>query len=181
MRIAMKEGRIILAEIEQARMDRLKKTRMLRWNKADHTYSAPVSLDLLNTLAGIFRLPDFVEKERRKLDYMARRLEGERNAAKPLPLVHYPVKAELFQHQVRAANMAMIQFAAKQPAGFGLLFEMGCGKTLTAIAIMGALYIRLEITRVLVVAPTSVCSVWPHDLISIHAPREGSDSKCAEK
>lgn len=160
----MKEGRIILAEIEQARMDRLKKTRMLRWNKADRTYSAPVSLDLLNTLAGIFRLPDFVEKERRKLDYMARRLEGERNAAKPLPLVHYPVKAELFQHQVRAANMAMIQFAAKQPAGFGLLFEMGCGKTLTAIAIMGAMYIRREITRVLVVAPTSVCSVWPHDL-----------------
>lgn len=29
---------------------------------------------------------------------------------------------------------------------------------------MGALYIRREITRVLVVAPTSVCSVWPHDL-----------------
>ena len=89
MKIAMKNGRIILAEIEQARMDKLKKTRMLRWNKADRTYSAPVSLDLLNTLAGIFRLPDFVEKERRKLDYMARRLEGERNAAKPLPLVHY--------------------------------------------------------------------------------------------
>ena len=73
MKIAMKNGRIILAEIEQAH----------------RTYSAPVSLDLLNTLAGIFRLPDFVEKERRKLDYMARRLEGERNAAKPLPLVHY--------------------------------------------------------------------------------------------
>lgn len=164
MKIAMKEGRIILAEIDQARMDRLKKTRMLRWNKADRTYSASVSLDLLNTLAGIFRLPDFVEKERQRLDYMARRLEGERNAAKPLPLVPYPVNAELFQHQVRAANMAMIQFAAKQPAGFGLLFEMGCGKTLTAIAIMGALYIRREITRVLVVTPTSVCSVWPHDL-----------------
>ena len=169
MKIAMKEGRIILAEIEQARMDRLKKTRMLRWNKADRTYSAPVSLDLLNTLAGIFRLPDFVEKERRKLDYMARRLEGERNAAKPVPLVHYPVKAELFQHQVRAANMAMIQFAAKQPAGFGLLFEMGCGKTLTAIAIMGALYRQRKITRVLVVAPSSVCSVWPHDLAAFAA------------
>ena len=169
MKIAMKEGRIILAEIEQAQMDRLKKTRMLRWNKADRTYSAPVSLDLLNTLAGIFRLPDFVEKERRKLDYMARRLEGERNAAKPLPLVHYPVKAELFQHQVRAANMAMIQFAAKKPAGFGLLFEMGCGKTLTAIAIMGALYRQRRITRVLVVAPSSVCSVWPHDLAAFAA------------
>ena len=29
---------------------------------------------------------------------------------------------------------------------------------------MGALYIRRKITRVLVVAPSSVCSVWPHDL-----------------
>ena len=29
---------------------------------------------------------------------------------------------------------------AAKNKGFGLLFEMGCGKTLTAIAIMGALY-----------------------------------------
>ena len=65
--------------------------------------------------------------------------------------------------------MAMIQFAAKQPAGFGLLFEMGCGKTLTAIAIMGALYLQRRITRVLVVAPSSVCSVWPHDLAAFAA------------
>lgn len=48
--------------------------------------------------------------------------------------------------------------------GFGLLFEMGCGKTLTAIAIMGAAYRLKKIKRVLVVAPTSVCHVWEHDL-----------------
>ena len=41
---------------------------------------------------------------------------------------------------------------------------MGCGKTLTAIAIMGAAYQMGYVRRVLVVAPTSVCSVWPHDL-----------------
>lgn len=29
---------------------------------------------------------------------------------------------------------------------------------------MGALYQQHRIERVLVVAPTSVCSVWPHDL-----------------
>lgn len=164
MKIAMKEGRIILAEIDQARMDRLKKTRMLRWNKADHTYSAPVSLDLLNTLAGIFRLPDFMEEERRRLDRTARYIESERKATILVPFMHYPVKADLYKHQIRAANMAMIQFSGSLSAGFGLLFEMGCGKTLTAIAIMGAMYICREITRVLVVAPTSVCSVWPHDL-----------------
>ncbi len=164
MKIAMKEGRIILAQIEPARMEKLKATRMLRWNKADRTYSAPVSLDLLNTLATIFRLPDFIEKERRQLDYIARRIEGERSAVHPVPLVPYPVKADLYTHQIRAANMAMLQFSGRRSAGFGLLFEMGCGKTLTAIAIMGALFNRREISRVLVVAPTSVCSVWPHDL-----------------
>lgn len=44
------------------------------------------------------------------------------------------------------------------------LNEMGCGKTLTAISIMGAAYEMGAIEKVLVVAPTSVCSVWPRDL-----------------
>ena len=58
--------------------------------------------------------------------------------------------------------MAKTQQAA-QCKGFGLLFEMGCGKTLTAIAIAGAAYEKGEIEKVLVVAPTSVCSVWPKE------------------
>ncbi|MCD8366115.1 MAG: DEAD/DEAH box helicase [Clostridiales bacterium] len=37
-------------------------------------------------------------------------------------------------------------------------------KTLTSIAIMGALYLAGKIDRVLIVAPTSVVSVWPKEL-----------------
>jgi SNF2 family DNA or RNA helicase len=48
--------------------------------------------------------------------------------------------------------------------GFGFLFEMGCGKSLTAIATMGAAYQMGKVKRVLIVAPTSVCSVWPKEL-----------------
>lgn len=47
--------------------------------------------------------------------------------------------------------------------GFGLLFEMGCGKTLTAIAIAGAAYQAGKIDKVLIVAPTSVVAVWPKE------------------
>ena len=47
--------------------------------------------------------------------------------------------------------------------GFGLLFEMGCGKTLTAIAIAGAAYQEGRIDKVLIVAPTSVVAVWPKE------------------
>ena len=52
----------------------------------------------------------------------------------------------------------------KTNKGFGLLFEMGCGKTLTAIAIAGAAYAAGKIERLLVVAPTSVVAVWPKEL-----------------
>lgn len=169
MKVAMKNGRIVLAQIEQARMDKLKKTGMLRWNKAARTYSAPVTLDLLDVLAQIFPLPDTVEAERRRLAGIARQLDAQRAASEPVPLTSYPVRAKMFRHQVRAANMALIQLSSKPSAGFGLLFEMGCGKTLTAIAIMGALYLQRRITRVLVVAPSSVCSVWPHDLAAFAA------------
>lgn len=169
MKVAMKDGRIILAQIEQARMDKLKKTGMLRWNKAERTYSAPVTLDLLDVLAQIFPLPDIVEAERQRLAGIARQLDAQRAAAEPVPLTPYPVRAKMFRHQMRAANMALIQLSSKPSAGFGLLFEMGCGKTLTAIAIMGALYRQHKITRVLVVAPSSVCSVWPHDLAAFAA------------
>lgn len=41
---------------------------------------------------------------------------------------------------------------------------MGCGKTLTAIAIMGALWEKKVVERVLVIAPTSVVAVWPKEL-----------------
>lgn len=165
----MKNGRIVLAQIEQARMDKLKKTGMLRWNRAARTYSASVTLDLLEVLAQIFPLPDTVEAERRRLAGIARQLDAQRAASEPVPLTSYPVRAKLFRHQVRAANMALIQLSSKPSAGFGLLFEMGCGKTLTAVAIMGALYRQRKITRVLVVAPSSVCSVWPHDLAAFAA------------
>ena len=40
---------------------------------------------------------------------------------------------------------------------------MGCGKTLTAIAVAGTLYQAKRIRKVLIVAPTSVCSVWPKE------------------
>ena len=41
---------------------------------------------------------------------------------------------------------------------------MGCGKTLTAIAIAGAVYRAGKMDKLLVIAPTSVVAVWPKEL-----------------
>ena len=167
MKIALQHGQIILAEIEPLRYDQLKRMGIFRWNKTTRTMTAPVSLDALTALHNRFTLPDFVEAERERLAEVARQVEQQREATEPKPLAAYPVRAQMFQHQIRGANMALLQLTSggkEQHKGFGFLFEMGCGKTLTAIATMGALYQQRRIERVLVVAPTSVCSVWPHDL-----------------
>lgn len=50
--------------------------------------------------------------------------------------------------------------------GYGLLFEQGCGKTLTAIAIAGRLYLDGKVKKCLVACPLSVCPVWLKEIFA---------------
>jgi SNF2 family DNA or RNA helicase len=57
----------------------------------------------------------------------------------------------------------MDTFESGASQGYGLLFEMGCGKTITAIAVAGQLYLSEKAVRVLVVAPLSILGVWDEE------------------
>lgn len=168
MKIALIRGVVTIAELSNLDFQRLKNISGLRWNRTTRCMVGPVSLNLLDGLARYYKLPADMEAKRQRLGKTRREIDAERLAEDPAPLLPYPVKANLYKHQIRGANMALRAFGAldaKTPGGgFGELFEMGCGKTLTTIAVAGALYNLGKIDRVLVVAPTSVCSVWPHDL-----------------
>lgn len=168
MKIALIRGVVTIAELSNLDFQRLKNISGLRWNKTTRCMVGPVSLNLLDGLARYYKLPADMETKRQRLGKTRREIDAERLAEDPAPLLPYPVNANLYKHQIRGANMALRAFGAldaKTPGGgFGELFEMGCGKTLTTIAVAGALYNLGKIDRVLVVAPTSVCSVWPHDL-----------------
>lgn len=168
MKIALIRGVVTIAELSNLDFQRLKNVNGLRWNRTTRCMVGPVSLNLLDGLARYYKLPADMETKRQRLGKTRREIDAERLAEDPAPLLPYPVKANLYKHQIRGANMALRAFGAldaKTPGGgFGELFEMGCGKTLTTIAVAGALYNLGKIDRVLVVAPTSVCSVWPHDL-----------------
>lgn len=83
------------------------------------------------------------------------------------PLLPMPIKVKPYAHQVTAFNfvcnkLALLPGAAYSLGGYGaaLLMEMGTGKTLTTIAVEGALYSAGRIHRVLVVSPLSVTGVW---------------------
>ncbi len=70
----------------------------------------------------------------------------------------FPIRAAPYQHQRKAAAFALERL--ESGGGAALLMEMGTGKTLTTIAIVGTLWQDARIQRLLVVAPLSILGVW---------------------
>ena len=84
------------------------------------------------------------------------------------PVLPVPIKATPYQHQIEAFNFAcglfgLIPGSRRESGGCALLMEMGTGKSLTSIAITGALAEAGRIRRVLVVAPLSILGVWEEE------------------
>ena len=79
-------------------------------------------------------------------------------------LLTMPIKAVPYDHQRKAFEFACLKFgllgAEQSSNGVALLMEMGTGKTLTSIAIAGALYKEKKIKKALIVAPLSILGVW---------------------
>ena len=77
--------------------------------------------------------------------------------------MNLPIRVSPFAHQRSAAESALTLFTSDKSRGYALLFEMGCGKTLTAIAIAGSLYKSGKIRRMLIVCPLSITGVWDEE------------------
>lgn len=69
-----------------------------------------------------------------------------------------PIRAAPYRHQQEAAAFALDRLV--NGGGAALLMEMGTGKTLTTIAIVGRLWQEKRVQRLLVVAPLSILGVW---------------------
>lgn len=81
------------------------------------------------------------------------------------PALPMPIKANPYRHQMEAFHFACGLFgilpgSRRESGGCTLLMEMGTGKSLTAVAITGALANAGYIRRVLIVAPLSILGVW---------------------
>lgn len=79
-----------------------------------------------------------------------------------------PIRATPYRHQIEAYCYACGLFGlppggTMQSRGCALLMEMGTGKTITSIAITGALSNAGRIRRVLIVAPLSILGVWEEE------------------
>lgn len=77
------------------------------------------------------------------------------------PTIKPPIKGNLYRHQVKAYNFALERFENGKAVAF--LMDMGTGKTITTIALIGALNSQKRIGKVLVVSPKSIVGVWEEE------------------
>ena len=85
-------------------------------------------------------------------------------------LYSLPVKVKPYAHQIKAFEFVCTIFGLSnselKSRGAALLMEMGTGKTMTTIAIAGALFKHKKVKRILVVAPLSILGVWEQEFQS---------------
>ena len=108
MKMAMKDGKIMLIEVDNTQMAIIKSWNSMKYDRRKNMMIGDCSKELLDKLSKIVRLPPAIESYRQRLDKM--RVEKE-----PEALVKYPVQGSLYEHQVRAANMALLTFGLADP------------------------------------------------------------------
>ena len=140
-----------------------KEIQRAKWNPKRKAWVYPAQPDILqeiknsfpaltikaDALGAIQAIADHAEKIK------AKKAAGWEDVTPDSPM---PIKnATPFQHQIMGYNLAIAQ------PSHAMLYEQGCGKTLTAIATIGRRFLDGEITRVLIVAPASVVPVWENE------------------
>lgn len=115
MKIAVKDGKILIKEADATQMAIMKSWNKLKWNKSLQMMVGECDLEILQRLSTIVRLPGSIDAIRQKMEDAQEAVDAERIRKEPKPLAHYPVKKSLYTHQVRAANMALLTFGMVDP------------------------------------------------------------------
>ncbi len=129
------------------------------WDPLRRVWLYPLRADTLNEIAARFPGVEISPKVSEAVLEVAMReqvvhsikLAGWKNVK---PDEKMPVTSKPFAHQIQGYNIGL------RLPNVAILMEQGCGKSLTAIAIMGRRFLRKEISRVLIVAPASVVPTW---------------------
>lgn len=110
MMIALDKGRILIKDEDTVQRAIITSWGKMRRDRRTKLLVGDCDLELMNKLAEIINLPPKIEKLRQKLNTIQNRVDEERIKENPEALYPYPVTKKLYQHQVRAANMALLTF-----------------------------------------------------------------------
>ena len=63
MKMAMKDGQILIREADNVQFTIIKSWGKMKWSRQTQTLSGPADIELLNRLAGLVNLPPSIEAE----------------------------------------------------------------------------------------------------------------------
>ena len=115
MKMAMKDGQIMIREADNVQFTIIKSWGKMKWSKANQMLTGSADIELLNRLAGIVNLPKSIEEERCRLNEVMAAVDRERMNPNPVALIPPPIKVKPFTHQVRGYNMALMTFGLAEP------------------------------------------------------------------
>ena len=110
MEIAMKDGELLMRNLDNVQYQLIRNTGKCKWDKKRQLLIGPADIELLEQLNRIIRLPESIAKEYKRLKAVQDAIDKERMNEDPKPLIDLPVKIPLFKHQVRGVNMALLTF-----------------------------------------------------------------------
>jgi len=140
-----------------------------RWNPKKKVWTVPMNIETVDMLRYIpGKIDPHIFDRYNQLKKIQKETNREKFTEYVEPIEPMPLKKNIipFQHQIKAYNMALMNNS------FAFLMEMGTGKSLTSVAVAARRWQRGEIHKLLVVAPTSVCPVWPREFEAAIIPYE---------
>ena len=145
----------------------------VKWNGADGCWEyTTTNTNVLEKINALLNDPDvrnnhiievtdeckqFIEQVQEQADQLQREIERIAEIKNKYNIpddIKLPITVTPFEHQKIGFGIGMSSNATS------LLMEMGCGKTLTEVAIVGQRYLNNEIDRCIIIAPLSVLGVW---------------------
>ena len=96
---------LVLVDADSVQFSTIKSWGLMKWDKGKQALYGPITIELLDKLASIVRLPPAPEQRRQALHTVQDAVDRERINDNPVPLANYPVKMLLYSHQTRGANM----------------------------------------------------------------------------
>ena len=115
MRIKMGDGKITLIECSDTQTSVIRSWGKMEYNRKAGSFTAPIGDEILQKIHDKGWLPKPYEEERQRRIRVHAAVDRERVKEDPKPAVKFPVKANLYKHQIRAANMALITFGLIPP------------------------------------------------------------------
>ena len=78
MKIALKDGQVLIKEADENQFLIIKSWGKMKWSKGQQMLYGPADIELLNKLSGLVRLPGPIEERRKNLNEVAAAIDRER-------------------------------------------------------------------------------------------------------